>query len=113
MINKFDEKFKTLEQNKDLKKEVDKYLIEKGYNPNLKGFQYFSDIATIGLTKKQFSKTFMCEIFPFIAHKYNIKEHSVQRQLRYTFTLASSNIEVIKPEVLYQKLWFDFKMGNV
>ena len=113
MFNRYMEEFKLLEDNKQLKKDVNEYLIAKGYNPNLKGFQYFSDIATIGLTKKQYSKTFMCEIYPFIAYKHKIKEHSVQRQLRYTFTLASSNVKKIKPEDLYQKLWFDFKMGNV
>lgn len=113
MLVKFEEEFKILEKNKELQKDVNEYLMQKGYNPSLKGFQYFSDIATIGLTKKQYSKTFMCEIYPFIAHKYNIKEFSVQRQLRYTFTLANSNVKKIKPDELYQKLWFDFKMGNV
>lgn len=113
MLVKFKEEFEILEKNKELKKEVEKYLTRKGFNPSLKGFEYFCDIATIGLVKKKYSKTFMCEIYPFIAHKYNIKEFSVQRQLRYTFTLANYNFKKIKPEDLYQDLWFDFKMGKV
>ena len=113
MFNNFNEEYGILDRSQELQDKVNLYLVNKGYNPNLKGFKYFSDIATIGLVKKKFSKTFMCEIFPFIAHKYNIKYCSVQRQLRYTFTLAEFNINKIKPDDLYQKLWFDFKMGNV
>ena len=113
MYNDYKEEYDILKSNFELQQKVNEYLLSKGYKPTLKGFKYFSDIATIGLVKKQYSKTFMCEIFPFIAHKYKIKEHSVQRQLRYSFTLASCNIKKIKPEDLYQKLWFDFKMGKV
>ena len=113
MFNDFSEEINILNENQDVQEKVVSYLLKKGYNPELKGFKYFSDIATIGLIKKKYSKTFMCEIYPFIAHKYNIRMFSVQRQLRYTFTLASSNVEKIRPEELYQKLWFDFKLGNI
>lgn len=112
MFENFKEEFEILRNNQELQNQVNEYLIKKGYRPNLKGFQYFSDIVVIGLVKKKYSKTFMTTIFPFIACKYDIKEHSVQRQLRYTFTLAD-NKEKIKPDDLYQKLWFDFKTGSM
>lgn len=111
MMNNFKEQFEILEQNKELQNAVNQYLIKNGVSSKLKGFQYFSDIATIGLVNKKYSKTFMKDIFPFIAHKYNIKEFSVQRQLRYTFTIACER--KIRPEDLYQCLWFDYKMGKL
>lgn len=110
MFNDFNAEFEILENNKDLQKDVNKYLIKEGLNPSLKGFKYFSDIVVISLVKKKYSKTFMCDLFPFIAHKYKIKEFSVQRQLRYTITLASQEGHI--PYKLYQKIWFDFKMGK-
>lgn len=101
--------YEILQENQELQKQVNEFLIKEGVNPSLKGFKYFSDIVTISLVKKKYSKSFMCELYPFIAHKYNIKEYSVQRQLRYTITIAST--KGIVPEKLYQKIWFHFKMG--
>lgn len=111
MFEDFSAEYEILEKNKELQNEINKYLINQGINPALKGFKYFSDIVTISLVKKKYSKTFMYELFPFIAHKYNIKEYSVQRQLRYAITLT--NDEGYIPEQLYQKIWLDFKMGKV
>ena len=108
----YKEELELLKNNQELKKKIKEYLIEKGYKSNLKGFIYFCDIATIGLLKKKYSKTFLKEIYPFIAYKYKIKEFSVQRQLRYTFTLSNEKLK-IKPEDLYQELWFEYKTGQL
>lgn len=114
MIEKqiFEEEIRLLKENQELKEKIENYLVGKGYNSKLKGFDYFCDIATIGLVKKKYSKTFLKEIYPFIAYKYNIKPFSVQRQLRYTFTL-SDVVFKIKPEDLYQKVWNLYKMENL
>lgn len=107
-MNDYNVEYEILNENQELQNKVNNFLINEGINPSLKGFKYFSDIVTISLVKKNYSKTFMSELFPFIAYKYGIKEYSVQRQLRYTITLSSRDGTL--PEKLYQKIWFNFKV---
>ena len=47
------------------------------------------------------------EFFPFISHKYGIKPHSVQRQLRYVCTLNEN--KNIKPIHLVSLAWYEIK----
>ena len=107
MQEEFQEEYDILNENKELHDKVKQYLINEGINPQLKGFDYFADLVTISLFKKKYSMSFMKTIYPFIAHKYNIKKSSVQRQLRYTFTLK--NVRKVLPEDMYKKIWLEFK----
>ena len=107
MEKKFEEEYQVLEENKELSEKIREYLISEKVDPRLKGFNYFVDLVTILLFKKKYSMSFMKSTYPFTAHKYNIKVHSVQRQLRYTFTIA--NDRGLKPEEVYKKIWYMFK----
>ncbi len=90
---------RALEKNTELQKMVEEELQKMGINPSLKGFKYCSDIITLALVKKRYSRTTIAELIPFIAYKYGIKEYSVQRQMRYTCTVVTKNkytvIEVV------------------
>ena len=105
---RFEEEYKILDKTKDLQKRVSDYLVEKyDLDNNAKGFKYLVDILTLCLIKKKYTRTFICEIAPFIAHKYGIKEFRVQRQLRYVCTVKTNNkYKVID---IVAKAWFELK----
>lgn len=100
---KYREYVKLLNDNKELQKKVYKELIKKGIDHNLKGFYYLLDIISLCVLKRKHSFTPIKEIFPFIAHKYGIKEYSVQRQLRYTCTIRNYGFYV--PNVVCFDIW--------
>ena len=65
-------------------------LEELGLDSELKGFLYLLDIITLSIIYRKYSRTTIAELTPFIAHKYDIKEFSVQRQLRYVCTVKTN-----------------------
>lgn len=65
-------------------------LEELGLDSELKGFLYLLDIITLSIIYRKYSRTTIAELTPFIANKYNIKEFSVQRQLRYVCTVKTN-----------------------
>lgn len=92
MGEKFKEEFKMLEENHKIRNMVYNHLIKRyGLKSNLKGFYYLVDIISLSLIKKNYSRTTINELSPFIAYKYRIKAFSVQRQLRYVCTIATNN----------------------
>lgn len=95
----FASEVKALAKNTELQQMVEKEMQSIGLNSSLKGFKYCSDIITLSLIKKKYSRTTIAELIPFIAYKYGIKEYSVQRQMRYTCTVVTKNkytaIEVV------------------
>lgn len=96
-----------LSKNSLTKKRVEELLIEKGLDENLKGFKYLTDIITYALCSKKYSQTFMAEVIPFIAKRENIKEYSVQRQLRYTCTIKTKG--KLYPNELAIEIWEKIK----
>lgn len=110
MINSFYEnEIRMLRDNQQLQYQVDRYLENQfGLQSYLKGFKYLSDIITITLVKKKYSKTTIAEIAPFIAWKYGIKDFSVQRQLRYVCTLKTNGASDV--DTIVKKTWTFFKM---
>lgn len=65
-------------------------LKELGLDSELKGFLYLLDIITLSIIYRKYSRTTIAELTPFIAHKYDIKDFSVQRQLRYVCTIKTN-----------------------
>lgn len=108
MLNTLDYKreYQLLTNNQSLTNEVKEELILLGLNNSLKGFLYLTDIITLMLLLKKYTRSFICEIDQFIAHKYNIKRTSVQRQLRYVCTISTNGkykaIEVVA--IVYNKI---------
>lgn len=108
MLNTLDYKreYQLLNNNQSLTNEVSEELILLGLNNSTKGFLYLVDIITLQLLLKKYTRSFICEIEPFIAHKYQIKQDSVQRQLRYVCTIQTNNkykaIEVVA--IVYNKI---------
>lgn len=94
---------KLLNDNKEMKKRVFVELLRKGLDRNLKGFHYLLDIITLCVLKRKHSFTPITTLYPFIAHKYGIKEFSVQRQLRYTCTIKNYGFYV--PNMLCFEIW--------
>lgn len=94
---------KLLNDNKELRKRIYKELLKKGLDNNLKGFHYLLDIIAFCVLKRKHSFTPITTLYPFIAHKYGIKEHSVQRQLRYTCTIKNYGFYV--PNMVCFEIW--------
>lgn len=65
-------------------------LKELGLDSELRGFLYLLDIITLSIIYRKYSRTTIAELTPFIAHKYDIKDFSVQRQLRYVCTVKTN-----------------------
>ena len=64
-------------------------------------------VSVVALVKKQYTRTFISEISPFISHKYGIKTVSIQRQLRYACTIKTDNkYKVID---IVSKTWYEIK----
>lgn len=105
--NNFKKDLEMLSQNVFVKKLVMKELLDKGLDKKLKGFLYLLDLITLALLKKNYSRTTPKELYPILAHKYGIKEYSIQRQLRYTCTIACE--KHYKPDCLAQEIWFKVK----
>ena len=105
MNEDFKIEFRQLEENKDIEKKVYEYLVEKGLDTKLKGFDYLKDIITLSLIKKKYSRTTIKELTPFIAFKYGIKEYSVQRQLRYVCSIKQKYY----PVVICNRAWSDIR----
>lgn len=83
---------KMLNDNPKVIEKATEYLDNLGINKELKGYKYMRDILALAVLKKKYSCSFFNEITPYIAYKYNIKNYSVQRQLRYTFTITNHYI---------------------
>lgn len=106
-LQKFNEYDKLINDNPKIKIKVYQYLVKKGLNKSLKGFAYLVDMLTLMLVIKQYSKPFMAELFPYIAHKYGIQEYSVQRQLRYCCTITCKYHYVVNE--LCISAWYDIR----
>lgn len=91
--SRFSEEFMALERNKTLQGMVNNELMKLGLDCRLKGFKYVSDIITLALIKRKYSRTTIAELTPFIACKYGIKDFSVQRQMRYVCTIRNARKE--------------------
>ena len=108
MLNDLDFKreYQLLEENNSLTNKVKEELILLGLNNTTKGFLYIADIITLMLLLKKYTRSFICDLKPFIAHKYKIKQNSVQRQLRYVCTIQTKNkykaIDVVA--IVYKKV---------
>lgn len=96
-----------LKENQEVQKMVNVYMEALGLKPELKGFTYLSDIMTLALVRKKYSRTTMAELTPFIAWKYGIKPFSVQRQLRYTCTLQTKGKYIVN--TVAEKVWQQLK----
>lgn len=103
----FETEFKLLKENQKLANIVEKWLIMQGLDKNIKGFSYCKDIITLSLLKKQFSKTTIAEITPFIAYKNGIKDYSVQRQMRYVCTIKTNGKYI--PDEICRRGWYEIK----
>lgn len=103
----YDNDYKLLEKNEELSNKVAGWLIEKGISPHLKGFKMLVDIIVLVKLKKKYSLTTIKELSPFIGHKYGVKDYSVQRQLRYTCTLATNRS--YKPIELVSMAWYEIE----
>lgn len=112
MINGyFDTELYLLRENKELQKNVNVYLENALFlDPNLKGFNYLSDIITLSLTKKRYSRATITELLPFIAWKNGIKEYSVQRQLRYVCTIRGA--KKLKVDRVIEQTWNYFRTNK-
>lgn len=107
-VKLFSEEYEILKNNKELQDRVSKHLVEKyELDKNAKGFKYLIDIITISLVRKKYTRTFICEIAPFIAHKYGIKVFSVQRQMRYVCTIKTNN--KYKAIDVVANTWYEIK----
>lgn len=102
----FKREFQLLKENSELQNQVNEELILLGLNNSAKGFLYISDIITLMLLLKKYTRSFINELEPFIAYKYGIKKDSVQRQLRYVCTIQTDHkfkaIEVVA--IVYRKV---------
>lgn len=91
-VNKMQELESLLSTRKaiDVRARVGKRLFELGLDKNLKGFNYLLDIITLSIIYRNYSRTTIAELTPFIAKKNFIKPFSVQRQLRYVCTIKTN-----------------------
>lgn len=110
-MNDFSKEYKILESNKDLQKEVMLKLMSYGIDCSKKGSQYLIDMITLILLLKDYSRIFNKETYEFIAHKYGIKPHSVQRQLRYVCTIKTDG--AYKPIELVEKIYYTLKQKMI
>lgn len=101
---------KVLKTDEELLEEINEFLENNGVLPSLKGFKYMADLILLMKKRKRFSKATIDELKPFIAEKYGIKEHSVQRQLRYAVTIANGLKDGILPIDLMSKAFYEIKL---
>ena len=104
----YEQERKMLENNQELSNRIAIWLIEKGIQSHLKGFKMLVDIITLTKLKKKYSLTTIKELSPFIGYKYDIKPFSVQRQLRYTCTIATH--KKYKPIELVSMAWYEIEI---
>jgi len=92
----------------EIEQQIDKLLLRYGVNKEMKGYKYMKDIILLGYTKK-YSSPVLKDYFEEVANRYNIKAHSVQRQLRYAVTKTNIYGAKVTPEELLQRARAEIK----
>lgn len=96
----------------ELNERVKVWLIRMGVPPELKGFDYMVDMILTMKKIKKYSRAKPNELYGFIAEKYGIEEHSVQRQLRYACTLKNIYSDKVLPIELLDRAFHEIKLDK-
>ncbi len=80
-----------------------KMLRELGISSRYLGFYFLIDILDMLINKKMVVKSFSKEVYPIIAQKYNMKECTIERNIRNLIDKSWS--QKIKHKV--KGLWFN------
>jgi hypothetical protein len=72
-------------RNELLKRQIERFLMKKNFNPLYVGFSYTVTILNELLTKKYQRFNLSSEIFPKVAKKYSANKHNIQRCLTFFF----------------------------
>lgn len=107
MQEMYELEFKQLKENPQIVKMVNEWLIARGLDSTCKGFEYTSEIISLLLIKKKYSRDAMASLFGFIAYKNGIKEFSVQRQMRYVCTIKTKNKYIVND--ICSQAWYDIR----
>ena len=67
---------------------IEKYLLEKGFKANLKGFDYLFTAIKLCMEDKSLLRAVTTRLYPMIAEKYNDTASKTERAMRYSLIKA-------------------------
>ena len=73
--------------------EIEKYLLEKGLNPAVKGFDYIVKAIELFNEDIKYKHNIMSELYPTIAKTFNDDASKVERAIRHCIKSARINMQ--------------------
>lgn len=67
---------------------IEKYLLEKGFKANLKGFYYLVEAIRICKEDKTLLRAIMSRLYPTLSKTFNDTDLRVERAIRYSLIKA-------------------------
>lgn len=73
---------------------IEKYLIDKGLNPALMGFDYLVESVKLERADKTYKANITKKLYPEIAEKYDTTASKVERAMRHCLNSAGHYVSV-------------------
>ena len=67
---------------------IEKYLLEKGFNPSLKGFDYIVSAINIIRDSSKFKTNVTIFLYPAVAKEFDVTPAKVERCIRHSIINA-------------------------